>query len=36
MISGHPVSTGFPQVDGLSTGPPGFGGSHNMAMEQIT
>ena len=22
VISGHPKSTGIPQVDGLSTGPP--------------
>ena len=36
MISRNPVSTGFSQVDGLSTGPPGFGGSNNMGMEQIT
>ena len=23
VISGYPISTGFPRVDGLSTGPPG-------------
>ena len=25
MVSGHPKSIGIPRVDGLSTGPPGFG-----------
>ena len=27
VVSGHPKSTGIPQVDGLSTGPLGFGAS---------
>ena len=25
MVSGHPKSTGIPQVDGLSMGPPNLG-----------
>ena len=25
MVSGHSKSIGIPRVDGLSTGPPGFG-----------
>ena len=25
VVSGHPKSTGIPQVDGLSTGPPDLG-----------
>ena len=25
VVLGHPKSKGIPQVDGLSTGPPGFG-----------
>ena len=25
MVSGHLKSIGIPRVDGLSTGPPGFG-----------
>ena len=25
VVSGHPKSTGFPRVDGLSTGPPDLG-----------
>ena len=27
VVSGYPKSIGIPQVDGLSTGPPGFGPS---------
>ena len=25
VVSGYPKSIGIPRVDGLSTGPPGFG-----------
>ena len=28
MVSGHPIFIGIPLVDGLSTGPLGFGVSH--------
>ena len=27
VVSSYPKSTGIPWVDGLSTGPPGFGSS---------
>ena len=27
VVSGYLKSTGIPRVDGLSTGPPGFGAS---------
>ena len=27
VVSGYPKSTGISRVDGLSTGPPGFGAS---------
>ena len=30
VVSGHPRSTGIPRVDGLSTGPPKIGVSHNQ------
>ena len=32
MVSGHPKSTGIPQVDGLSTGPPDSG-CHSLVSE---
>ena len=32
VMSGYSKSTGIPQVDGLSTGPPGFGMSHHHKM----
>ena len=35
MVSGHPKSIGNPRVDGLSTGPPGFGVSQYF-MEEVT
>ena len=28
MVSRYAIPTGIPQVDGWSTGPPGFGASH--------
>ena len=28
MVSRYVIPTGIPLVDGLSTGPPGFGTSH--------
>ena len=33
VISGYPKSTGIPWVDGLSTGPLGFGASQ-MSLKQ--
>ena len=30
MVSGYPKSIEIPWVDGLSTGPPGFGASHEL------
>ena len=32
MVSGHPKSIGIPCIDGLSTGPPGFGASQPKSM----
>ena len=32
VVSGHPKSTGIPQVDGLSTGPPDLG-CHSLVSE---
>ena len=32
VVSGHPKSTGIPQVDGLSTGPPELG-RHSLVSE---
>ena len=32
VVSGYPKSTIILQVDGLSTGPPGFGASHFMTL----
>ena len=31
VVSGYSKSTRIPQVDGLSTGPPGFEASHNVS-----
>ena len=33
VVSGHPISTSLPQVDGWSTGPPDFGVSQNKPPE---
>ena len=34
VVSGYPKSIGIPQVDGLLTGPLGFGESQEIFMEQ--
>ena len=31
VVSGYPKSTGIPRVNGLSTGPSGFGASHMLS-----
>ena len=33
MVSGYSTSTSIPRVDGLSTGPPGFGASQYFFIE---
>ena len=32
VVSGYPKSTGIPQVDGLSMGPPGFRASQRRSI----
>ena len=35
VVSGYPKSTEFSWVDGLLTGPPGFGASHERSPKFI-
>ena len=34
VVLGHPKSTGIPQVDGLSTGPPDLGRHRYFGLER--
>ena len=35
VVSGYPKSTGIPQIDRLSTKPPGFGASQGMVRVKL-
>ena len=35
VVLGHSKSTGIPRVDGLSTGPLGFGASHIITQDYM-